>query len=221
MIKQNITVLIIVMLFISNSALANETKNNFSLKTQTPANSAKSTVVKTVNKAAMKAQITTIKSKINSTTSIHQSAVNNLAINLLPKEQLKKYNEEKENLKSDYNSASTLNIAAAQLGTARLNRFLKSYEAKISFENLTIGQKAIIKENLMNLKLASGSYTQITEQVKSLTNLIKSDKATALEFKTDVTDLTKLQYTITNQSKLVNKLIDNLINSASKAGLNL
>ena len=102
-----------------------------------------------------------------------------------------------------------------------MNRFLKSYEAKDSFQNLTIAQKYAIKKNLLNLKYVSGSYTQIIEQAKILTKQIKADKAAALELKADIVDLMKMQLVITKQEKSVNKLIDNLIKSSSDAGLSL
>ena len=219
--KNNIILLLVLVLLISNGVLASEVNksiNVFGIKKRSSAEAAQIDVQKAVNKTVMKSQIASITTKINNTTSLYKSSVDNIIINLFPSEQLKNYNQEKQKIKNNSGIVSVLNSDIAEYGTLRLNRFLKSYEAKDSFQNLTIAQKYAIKKNLLNLKYVSGSYTQIIEQAKILTKQIKADKAAALELKADIVDLMKMQLVITKQEKSVNKLIDNLIKSSSDAG---
>lgn len=219
---QIIALLLILMLLNLNSVFADETNKNFEgfkFKTKTSTESAQSASKKAVNKAIMKSQIVSIKSKINNTNALYKSAADALVINILPSEQLQKYQDEKQ--KINKNSTANQDVALAEYSTLRLNKFFKSFEVKDSFQNLTIAQKIAVRKNLLNLKYVSGSYSQIINQAKTLTESIKADKAAALELKADITDLLKMQLTITNQVKSVNKLIDNLENSAAKAGLSL
>ena len=147
--------------------------------------------------------------------------LDSLANNLLPAEQLKKYNEQKESAKNGANSKKIFGIEITQDETSCLNKFLKSYSSKDTFNRLTIAQKLAVKTDLLALKSVSGSYKMIVEQAKTLTQHIKANSAVALELKSDITDLVKMQYSVTTKSKAVDKLIENLINSASNAGFNL
>ena len=90
------------MLLSSSAGAATLTKNfkGINLNVTTPTLSNTKAAAKTsANKAAMKAQIDSINSKVNSISTTYQSTVNILANNLLPSEQLKKLNEEKAKIK--------------------------------------------------------------------------------------------------------------------------
>ncbi|MBR2525545.1 hypothetical protein IKE67_03680 [bacterium] len=222
--KNQIIILCLLAILASDGVYAAEVSKNFNafgIKVSTPSETAESVAQKRVNMTAMKAQIVSIKSKINATSSVYNSTLDSLANNLLPAEQLKKYNEQKESAKNGANSKKIFGIEITQDETSCLNKFLKSYSSKDTFNRLTIAQKLAVKTDLLALKSVSGSYKMIVEQAKTLTQHIKANSAVALELKSDITDLVKMQYSVTTKSKAVDKLIDNLINSASNAGFNL
>ena len=227
--KQLISALCISAVLLSGSAnAASFTKNlkgvNINVKTPTLSTTQNAKVQAkkaTLNKAAMKAQIDAINSKVNSISSTYQSSVNNLANNLLPAEQLKKLNEEKAKLKSSSKDKINVNIEIAEDGSVKLNKYLKSSVSTDTFKNLTTAQKSAIKKDLNNLKNVSSSYTQVAEQSKKLAAQIKADPITALELKSDLTAMVKNQAKAAKQAKNISKLTSNLVSSASKAGLSL
>lgn len=223
--KQLIPILSIFLLSASckvSAAEITKTFNSFGINVSTQSAVNTQRAAKTiVNKTATKAQISSIKSKINSASSAYQSSVESLANNLLPTEQLKKYNEEKSKIKNAALTQQEVNNEIAKDGTVRLNKILKSSASQDTFKNLNTAQKAVVKKDFNSLKNVSYSYSQIIEQSKILTKQIKADTTAALELKSDITDLTKTQLSVTKQAKCVTKLIDNLIISASKAGVSL
>lgn len=227
--KQFISAVCISTLLLSGSVSAETyTKNvkgfDFNITTPSLSNS-KSVKAReariSVNKAAMKAQIDSINSKINSISGTYQSSVNNLANNLLPTEQLKKLNEEKAKIKSNTKSGANINIEIAEDGSVRLNKYLKSSGSTDTFKNLTLAQKTAVKKDLNSLRNVSSSYSQVVEQSKTLISQIKADPAAALELKSDLTGLVKNQTAAAKQVKSISKLTSNLVSSAAKAGLTL
>lgn len=194
---------------------------DINIKTPTVTQPAKTTTKTSVNKAAMKANIAAINSKVNSVSATYQSSVNNLANNLLPKEQLKKYNEEKAKLKNASKANATLNIEIAEDGTVSLNKYVKSSASKDTFKNLTVAQKSAIKKDLKNLQSVSSSFSQIADQSKTLAKQIKADPVAALELKNDLTAMVKNEVKVTKQVKNIAKLTKNVTTSAAKAGVSL
>lgn len=223
--KKIVTAMCLSSLLVLNSAYAatiNKSLKGFDFNITTPSvSTTQKTTANSANKAAMKAQISAINSKVNSVSSTYQAAVNNLANNLLPTEQLKKYNEEKAKIKNSAASKATINIEIAEDGTVKLNKYLKSSSSKDTFKNMTSAQKAAIKNDLKKLSSVNNSYSQIAEQSKTLIKQIKSDPVTALELKTDLKDMIKNQVKVAKQVKSITKLTNTLTTSAAKSGVSL
>lgn len=225
--KRNLVLMLFISVLLNTSYVNAETSaksiNIFDINVNTPSSSdtVKSAAKTVMNKAVMKAQIASINSKINSATITYQSSVNNLVNNILPKEQLQKYNEEASDLRNKIKSKTQIGIEIAEDGTIFLNRYLKTYASKNTFKNLTLAQKTAIKMDLKLLENVSYSYSQITEQSKILVKQIKSDPASALELKSDLTDMISKQIKLTKQVKKIKNLTKNITESASKAGTSL
>lgn len=226
--KQIITTLCISALLISSAVSAAEVSKtfkgiNFNVKTpDVKVSNTAATKKAAANKAAMKAQISAINSKVNSTSATYNSAVNNLTKNLLPAEQLKKYNAEKAKLKTAAkNSNAVVNIEIAEDGTIYLNKYLKTSASGNTLQKLTAAQKSAIKNDLKKLNTVKGSYLQIAEQSKTLAKQIKADPVTAMELKADLTSMVKNEVKVTKQVKNISKLTTSVAASAAKAGISL
>lgn len=222
--KKLILILCVTALLATGSVYAETFTKSFKgldVNVKTPSTKPLTTSKTYVNKAAMKAQISAINSKVNYVSSTYQASVNSLANNLLPKEQLKKYNEEKSIILNTSKSKAIVNIEIAENGTVLLNNYLKKSSSKDTFKNLTTAQKAAVKNDLNNLKNVSNSYAQIADQQKTLIKQIKADPFASLELKTDLTEMTKNEVKVTKQVKNIIQLTKNMTTLAEKAGVSL
>ena len=224
--KKQIITLCALSLLVSNAAVAatiSKDLKGFNFNITTPANNSNSasSVKSTLSKAAMKAQIDSINSKVNNLSSTYQSSVNSLANNLLPSEQLKSLNEQKQKLQNSSKTANEISVEISNATVSALNKHLKSSASLQTFANLTTAQKTAVKKDLANLKNTSSSLTQITAQSKILVSQIKADPSSALELKSDLSGLVKTQVSVAKQVKSITKLTENLTTSASKAGISL
>lgn len=217
--KQLLTMLCVVTIMTSGVAFA-DTHSASAGDVTVTVNSQSAATVK-ANAAAMKVQINAIQSKLNSISTIQRNAIENLAANLLPTEQVKALKTSANNLKTIPAQKSAINITISEDGTISLNNFAKTPNMKNKLQNLTTSQKTAIKRDLQNLSTARASYAQVLVQSKQLLVAAQNDPVAALTLKADIANLIKTQKTIMKQNRDISKLTSNINKAATKAGVTL
>ncbi|MBQ3311317.1 hypothetical protein IJG72_04495 [bacterium] len=210
--KKSLIFLFVTMLMTFSGAYAKDSVSN--TVTTTSAEAQK-------NLADLRTQISSIQSKLNSISGSHRATLDNLIVNLLPESQVASYKNDIKDLSGESTLKSVVNFDVIDYSTNKLNKYLKTADAKTKLENLTTSQKTAIKRDLNNLSSVKTSYGQVFTQAKELANKIKNDPIAILILRDDLSNLLSSQKEVLNQSKNILKLSSNINKASVNAGVSL